>query len=183
MRAYLLSLALLLATTLPAPDADAQTVYKFVDKNGNLVYSDTPVAGSEVVEIKPVSTLPMAAPSKPQEIKQEPAVSRPYHVVISTPSNDAVFSNDPEPVVITGSSDPSLRPTHDFRLNVNGETGRPQKSPVFTLAHPERGSYTVMLEIVDSNLHVVAHSEAITFHVRHHSKLFKKPTAPGPGKQ
>lgn len=179
MRAMLASLSM--AVLLLSPITHAQTVYKYVDKHGNLVYSDTPVTGAEAVEVQPATTIQMAPVKLPDPTPKAPVAPTGYkRVTISTPSNDAVFSNDPAPVVITGSSDPRLMPGHAYRFSINGKASEPLTEPHYTLESPERGSYTAVLEIVDRNLHSLAQSAPITFHVKHHSKLFKKPTAPGP---
>lgn len=179
MRAMLVSLSM--ALLLTSPMLDAQTVYKYVDKHGNLVYSDTPVSGAEAVEVQPATTIQMAPVKLPAPHPKTPATPTDYRkVTISTPSQDAVFSNDPAPVVITGSSDPRLLPGHSYRFSINGKASETLTEPNYTLESPDRGSYTVVLEIVDRNLHSLAQSTPVTFHVKHHSKHFKKPTAPGP---
>lgn len=179
MRVLLASLTLTLSLTTAV--ANAQTVYKFVDKNGNLVFSDTPVSGAEAIDVQPASTVTMTPVKLPDAPAPTPVAPKGYQsVAITTPSQDAVFSNDPEPVLITGSSKPDLQPGHKYRFVINGQATRTLPSASFSLTGPDRGAYTVVLEIVDSNLHAVAQSQPVTFHVRHHSKLFKKPTAPGP---
>lgn len=179
MRAMLASFSMMLLLTSPV--IHAQTVYKYVDKHGNLVYSDTPVTGAEAVEVQPATTIQMAPVKLPDPTPKAQTAPTGYKkVTISTPSQDAVFSNDPMPVVITGSSEPRLLPGHAYRFSINGKTSQTLSEPNYTLESPDRGSYTVVLEIVDRNLHPLAASTPVTFHVKHHSKLFKKPTAPGP---
>ena len=176
MRIILASLALLsFSITL-----SAQTVYKFVDKNGNVVFSDTPVDGAERVDVPPTSIIKMAPVTLPQtEVK--PAVIAGYdHVSITTPSQDAVFSNESGPIMITGSSSPELRADHRYRFSINGQPTPPSQQAYYTLSSEARGSYTATLEIVDNNLHVVVTSAPVTFHVRRHSKLFTKPATPAP---
>lgn len=173
----LLSLTLLLTT----PAVEAQTVYKYVDKHGNLVYSDTPVSGAEAVEVQPPTTIQMTPVKMPEPPKKAATAPKGYQrVTITTPSAEAVFSNDPAPILITGSSDPRLLPGHAYRFTINGSSTPTLPKPSYRLEAPERGTYTVVLEIVDNNLHALAQSAPVTFHVKHHSKLFKKPTAPGP---
>lgn len=179
MRALLVSLPLLLAASL----ADAQTVYKFVDKHGNLVFSDTPVAGAEAVEVQPASTIKMAPVTLPPTQAPSPAVRSYESVSITTPSNETVFSNEPEPIILTGVSSPGLMAGDKYRFTINGQATAPLTSPHYSFNSEERGSFTAVLQIVDSNLHVKAESSPVTFHVKRHSKLFKKPTAPGPIKR
>lgn len=177
MRAMLVSLPLLFAISL----ADAQTVYKFVDKHGNLVFSDTPVEGAEKVDVQPTSTIKMTPVSLPTTSTPSPAAPTGYEaVVITAPSNDTVFSNEPAPIVITGTSKPGLLSGDKYRFTINGQPTTAQTSPSYSFNSEERGSFTAILEVVDSNLQVKAQSSPVTFHIKRHSKLFKKPTAPGP---
>lgn len=167
-----------------ASTANAQTVYKFVDKNGNAVFSDTPVAGAEAVNIQPAATIQMAPVQLPPAEKPAKNKAVPYErVVITTPSHDTVFSNDPAPVVVTGTSTPGLQGRDQYRFVFNGQATETLSKPQYSFNSEERGSYTAVLEIVDNNLQVKARSAPVTFHVRRHSKLFKKPTAPGPIKR
>lgn len=177
MRALLASLPLLFSAAL----VEAQTVYKFVDKHGNTVFSDTPVAGAEKVDVQPASTIQMTPVNMPARIDTKPAAPAGYETVaITTPSNEAVFSNEPAPIVITGMSEPALQGGDKYRFTINGQPTAALNAPHYSFNSEERGTYTAILEIVDSNLQVKAQSSPVTFHVKRHSKLFKKPTAPGP---
>lgn len=179
MRTSLTFLSLALALAVDA--SEAQTVYKLVDKQGNIVFSDTPVTGAEAVEIQPTSTVTMAPVKLPAETAPDASMPVGYQkVVINTPSNEAVFSNHPGPVIIAGSSTPPLKSGHKYRFLINGAPTAPLAEPHYALEQAERGDYSVILEIVDSNLHAVAQSRSITFYMKKHSKLFKKPTAPAP---
>lgn len=181
MRAKLVSLPLLFALSFVSSFANAQTVYKFVDKHGNTVFSDTPVEGAEKVDVQPASTIKMTPVMLPTTAAPTPAAPAGYEtVVITAPSNETVFSNESAPIVITGTSKPGLLSGHKYRFTINGQPTAALTAPHYSFNSEERGSFTAVLEIVDSNLQVKAQSSPVTFHVKRHSKLFKKPTAPGP---
>jgi gas vesicle protein len=43
--------------------AQAQPIYKAVDENGKVIYSNTPIKGGKKVELTPISTVPSPPPS------------------------------------------------------------------------------------------------------------------------
>ncbi len=169
-------LATITALVLITSFANAQTVYKFVDKSGNLVYSDTPVEGAETIEIQRPIIVPSVPPQNAPANEDNDSASAGYsQLSITSPSHDAVFSNDTTPLVVTMALTPSLKSGHKFRLLVNGTAmGGTQTSGSFTLPSLDRGSYMLVGQVVDRNMHAVTESAAVQIHVRRHSALFKK---------
>ena len=43
--------------------ATATEIYRWIDADGNVVFSDTPIEGAEKIEIAPLPTLPAARPA------------------------------------------------------------------------------------------------------------------------
>jgi hypothetical protein len=158
---------------LSAP-VKADTVWKFTDRSGNVVFSDTPVEGAEPINIQRPLIIPATRP--PQATPPTAVEDLGYkRLEILTPSNDTVYANEPTAVVITGISEPYPHRGHFYRLTVNGEPfGSPQDTPRFTLPPQDRGTYTLVLQIVDRNLNPVKTSGPVLFHVRKHSVLYKK---------
>lgn len=169
MRTWFIACLLLLSAPVTA-----DTVWKFTDRSGNVVFSDTPVEGAEPITIQRPLIIPATRPPQPTipAAVEDLGYKR---LEILTPSNDTVYANEPTAVVITGLSDPIPHRGHRYRLTVNGEPyGSPQDTPRFTLPPPNRGSYALVLEIVDRNLTPVKRSTPVNIHVRKHSLLYKK---------
>jgi hypothetical protein len=167
--------ALILACLLSLPAvASAETVWKFTDRSGNVVFSDTPVEGAEPITIQRPLIIP--ATRAPLSSAPDPVKDLSYQRLdILTPTHDTVYSNEPTHVVVTGISEPYPHRGHLYRLTINGEPyGSPQDIPRFTIPPQDRGTYTLVLQIVDRNLHPVKSSAPVQIHVRKHSLLYKK---------
>lgn len=154
--------------------AETRTVYKFVDKHGSLVYSDTPVAGAEAVEVQspgPIGTTVTKPPKQKKADQPDTDATHYQKVGITTPSSGTTFNNEDSPIVISGFSQPPLKPGDQYRFVINGQPSAPQKKAQYSLTGAERGEYAVTLEIVDRNLQPVIQSSPITFFVQRHSIL------------
>jgi hypothetical protein len=152
----------------------AETVWKFTDRSGNVVFSDTPVEGAEPIKIQRPLVVPAVPVPKP-EPRAAKEVTTYSRLEITSPSHDTVFNNDPSPIVVTGTSEPTPYSGHLYRLVLDGmPVDAPKGLPQFTLPPQERGTHTLVLEIVDFNLNPVARSAPIQFHVRKQSILYRK---------
>lgn len=174
MRAYRLTL-LPLALCLSA-SALAATVYKWVDKNGVVHYSDQPSPSAQAMEVQGAQsygrdTQPAAASSTPASAGEpEPAYSE---CVLYQPENDETFPNTS---VVSGSIriNPPLRAGH--RISVALDNRRQTANAVvtstsFTISEVERGTHTIFFAVEDAQGKPLCRSEAVTIHVRQQSLL------------
>src|SRR6266853_1989658 len=136
MRRRLLTLISLLASL-----AVAGTVYKWVDENGVVHYSDQPHPEAQKVDVPPVQTykggasLPAMPPTGPTA---PPASSEPASAyqgcAISEPANDQTFTNvDALSVVVR--TDPGLGPGDRVYLTRYGRRMAPEGIAPSALAH------------------------------------------------
>lgn len=172
-------LGLILLVSLPGL-VPAETVYKYVDKNGNLVFTDEPTAGAEALDVKPVATMPALPTTPPQ---REVASAGPFaynRIVIVSPENQHHYVNETEPVVVQGAVSPNLRTDDRVQLLLNGAArGAPISSLTFTLDNLERGEYRAQISILDKDGQSMGTSDAVTFQVKRFSRLMPK-AAPAP---
>src|SRR5437868_2224923 len=153
MRRRLLTLISLLASL-----AVAGTVYKWVDENGVVHYSDQPHPEAQKVDVPPAQTykggasvpaMPTTGPSAPPA-SSEPA-SAYQGCAISEPAKDQTFTNvDALSVVVR--TDPGLRPGDRVYLTLDGQPlngGNPTGSQ-FTLSPVDRGTHVVQAIVRDS---------------------------------
>ena len=61
----LLMLSALSAALLLAPSANAEDVYKHIDEQGRVTYSNKPIKGGKKVDLPPLTTLPTPKPPPP----------------------------------------------------------------------------------------------------------------------
>lgn len=168
----MLRIALPLFLLLSATSLPAETVYKYVDENGNLVFTDEPRKGAEALDIKPVATMPALPTTPPQ---REKTVAGPFQynkVLIVSPANQQHFINENEPIVVQVAVSPNLRTEDRVQLLLNGAArGAPISSTSFSLDNLDRGEYQAQVKILDKNGKEMGTSDSVTFQVKRHSKL------------
>lgn len=161
MRHCLLLLLLLLPWA-----AEAQTIYKSTDAQGNVVYTDKPPAEgmtSEEVELKRLNTAPApeVQPARPAaadtEAESQPSVS------IVAPADQAVI---PMGAVgnfnVQASVTPPLGSGERLQLRVDGTaSGDPQAGTSWSLRNVFRGGHDLSIERLDADGEVIAESDSV----------------------
>ncbi len=155
------AMALLVALV---PHAQAE-IYKYIDKNGNLVLTDEPVPGAKKVETGPVMTIPAIDKNKlPPLPANKPATSGDYAITISSPVADSTFQrNSAEPVPVAVSVSPNLKAGHQLKILLDGKAFSDGAIAVSAL---ERGSHTLSTQIVDTQGQTVKQGPSTTFHIQ-----------------
>ncbi len=150
--------------------AASQEIYRWVDKNGVVHYSDQPDSPDAVLitVLEPNAYEPAAAPgaaSAGSEPEDGPAVSPYESLSIIQPTPDQVFFGSDTTVAVTAELDGTLRPDHSVVFFVNGNR-RPAAGLGIELTNLERGTHFLRASILDQNGDPVITSQQIAFHVR-----------------
>jgi hypothetical protein len=176
-----------------APPADAGTepppvpkghVYRSVDAQGHVIFTDAPPAGraAEEVKITPVNTLPAAsAPAERSRPDKEKTVYERF--TITSPSNDAAFGQEVEAVDVTLELSPPLQGSDTVQFFLDGKPlGEPAQNLAYTLTGLERGTHTVEARLYDAKGRQLMSTGSVQFHLRRISALNKvsdsKPVKP-----
>jgi hypothetical protein len=168
MRANLLTL-LPLTLSLVSGVAMAATVYKWVDAQGVVHYSDQPHPEAQQIDVQPknlVSTPPVANTSTTQPANAAAATR--YQCELIRPENDEVFLNT-STVSTRLKLDPQLVAGDQIAVAVDGKrlTNQPTTSTEFLLSNMERGTHTLMMVVYDrTGQKQLCTTPTITFHVR-----------------
>ena len=106
---------LLIALSLPAQAA----VYRQVDAQGNVTFTDEPGSGAEEIQVKPVTTVTLPKPEAVQEqlqqLENEQEQQDTYERVgFSFPGNDEAFHSGSGDIEFQVQSSPALRRGHKF---------------------------------------------------------------------
>lgn len=163
---------LILAGLAVSLAAASQEIYRWVDKNGVVHFSDQPGAPnaelitvlepnvSDAQEAEPASAA-VASRSEPQEPEVAPYDS----LSIVSPTPDQVFFGADAVVTATAELGGTLRPDHSvvFFLNGNRHEASGFSADFSNLA---RGSYFLRASILDQAGRPVITSQQISFHVR-----------------
>lgn len=161
----------------PVPSGFAE-VYRWVDDQGNVEFSDEPREGSEKVEVGPTTTitLPKLAPAQPAastSTDQPVAATASYsRLDIVFPENNGAFNSGNGDVSVTMVVDPPLRPNHSLRLTMDGTETITTKENYHTFTNVDRGTHQLQLDIVD-NTSIVMGGPSISFTVHRPSVIRK----------
>ncbi len=189
----LFSLIFFLATTitLTAANLSATPIYKTVDEEGNVRFTDIPPPSnqkSEKVELRPINThratLPPPKP-EPANIKQtresgaeeEPVEAVPYTVSrLVQPLEGSTIPTGQLDAPVQLSLVPPLQAGHSIVFYHNGDVESPPGISTGTVLHNlTRGQHTIHAEIWDADSRVVAKTQTVTFYVqRYHPKMGEK---------
>ena len=157
--------------------AFAATVYKWVDENGVVHYSDQPHPNAEKLHVKESQTYkesgPLAAPASADAGAQNQSNAPVYRgCAITQPlNNDELANVDALTVVVQ--TDPSLRPGDQVFVTLDGQAlndGRPTGSQ-FTISPVERGQHTLQAAVKDSGGSLMCQTSGVTYSVQQASLL------------
>jgi hypothetical protein len=167
--------------------AASQEIYRWVDKNGIVHYSDQPDApNAELInviepnayEAQDAATSSGAGPADADEPEDDAGESPYASLSITTPSPDEVFFGADAVVTVAAELQGTLRPEHTvvFFLNGNRKEADGLSTEYSGLA---RGSYFLRASILNAAGQPVITSQQTTFHVRQPSiNSPQSPTAP-----
>ncbi len=166
------SLVFLLLSGLPLLASAA--IYKWMDADGTVHFSDTPKDGAEEVHVAPPQTYsaPEVAPITPRPVEpQAPAAYERFELL--APTDDATLRENSGAITLSFAVDPPLKTRAGHRLVVllDGKAVSEGKSATLTLENVDRGSHSLQGEIVDSRGTVLTRSPSITVHLLRHSIL------------
>jgi hypothetical protein len=145
-------------------------VYRWVDENGNVVFSDRPHPGAEKIEVAPVQTVPALPLAEPTTPVSPPAMAPNYITfAIIAPTDQQNIHNPPDGnVSVSVLLEPSLDigRSHRLSLHVDGlPFNEPGSTTEFVLPNVSRGSHKVQAFVLDGDGAVIGKTPAITFHL------------------
>ena len=175
MRTLLFTLMLLASATVLAA-----TVYRWVDENGVVHYSDQPHANAEKVQVQAPQTYKATpvdqggVPPPPNESQSATAYTG---CTIVQPADQQEFSNI-ESLVIAVRVDPQLHGGDQIYILVDGgalNNGSPVGSS-YTWSPAERGTHTAQAMVRDSSGQLMCQTPAVTFNI--HKASIANPANP-----
>ncbi|MGD8498502.1 MAG: DUF4124 domain-containing protein [Chromatiales bacterium] len=167
-------LILLLATL--ALGAQATSVYRWVDENGNVVFSDEPPADrqSDQIEVPPANVirgLPAERrSSRPDAAAPEAPTETGYRsLVIVYPEPGSSVRQNAGNVSVRASLEPALGDGHTLELLLDGEPVASSTSGEFELSNVDRGTHELVVQVVDGGAQSLIRSEPLRFTLHRHS--------------
>lgn len=155
-------------------------MYKKIDKDGNVVFTDKPIPGSKPITVKtdvnvvttPKPTYKPPSVNEPAEMADEEKFQYDVFAIDSPKDDEGIRANDGRVNVVVAIT-PNLKPNHSVQLRLDGNSvGQAQKIPYFNLTEVERGTHQLQAEVVeDGSGETVQTTEAISFHALIASRL------------
>lgn len=154
----------------------AATVYKWVDENGVVHYSDQPHPNAEKVHLKEPQTYKESGPldtssANPGSPASNPAVVYKGCAVVQPANSEDFASVDSITVVVR--TDPGLRGGDQVYVTLDGQPlndGQPTGAQ-FTISPVERGSHTLQAMVKDADGDLLCQAPAVTYNVHQPSIL------------
>lgn len=152
-------------------------VYRWVDDNGVVVYSDKPQKGAEIVDI-PVFPVYKSHARKPNHISStrngQPAKEFTYtDFKITSPADDTTIRSNPGIVSVSMQVTPRLQSGHKIILALDGK-GTRISSPRYTYKGVDRGTHKLSAKIINSDGNIVKSSGTVAFHLFRQSVLQRR---------
>jgi hypothetical protein len=166
-------LALIIALAAAASAASGQ-IYKTVDANGNVVFTDiAPVDRSgqpapQPVEVPPMNTYePPPAPAAQANAPSAPATPSYYsQLEVVSPVEDETIRDNAGDIQIEVATSPPLRADHRLLLVLDGTATEVEAvNGVFELSNVDRGTHTAGARAVDRQGNVLIESNPVTFNL------------------
>ncbi len=165
-------LIILLLLTLPAVAVADKQIWRWVDDEGTVHFSDEYREGAEKIERRPLPTMQAPPTRQRQGQTEQPRDTGPLYEAprIITPAvDDVILANHGRIPVEVELSD-TLRPGHRLVILLDGE--EVARGASVTLTEVRRGSYSLQAVIQDQQGQELSASESIPFHVRQHSRQY-----------
>lgn len=157
-------------------------VYKTVDKDGRVIYTDKPKSeNAQKVELREINTVPGAQPL-PQStpvgtFQSQPAVIR-YKIDIISPRNDVIIPIGQRDLAIAIKLEPELQDGHLLVYFMDGELLEETEANNIIVKDVPRGTHTLAVEAIDASGQSLGTSTPVSVSIMR--PVIKKPAPPVP---
>ena len=160
----------------------ASQVYVWRNENGELVFSDSPRSGAEVVKHNQTNDSSSKKNKANNIIKKDDipllhmetsfldinpeVISNEYEVVINQPKNNATIRDNTGSLIIRGGIKPFFKQGYRVQLYIDDKTyKKPQTHSLYSLHGISRGEHQIKIILLDENDTKISTSKKITFYM------------------
>lgn len=167
-------------------------IYKVVDEDGNVTFTDQkPAADAEPVDLPPLSVIETDTPPPPPQVdragasdEEKPLSPRELRrkfrdFSIVQPLQEETFWGTENTVFVAWGSSAEIPPEMNVMLYVDGEGQQAPASGSVTLML-DRGEHQVYAELRDERNRRIVTTQTVTFFVKQHSANFRRPGVGSP---
>lgn len=146
-------------------------IYTWKDKNGAVVFSDTPKVGAQ--EVKLTSQI-LSMPTTDTSIldKPKPAATKRFKIVIASPANEETVRENTGSIYVTSRISPRFENGFKIQLFVDGVAhAEPSNTSTFALRNVDRGEHSLQVKLYDSEGKILSVSPTSVFFMHRKSSL------------
>ncbi len=167
---------ILLLVALLASAGSAQEIYKWVDEDGVIHFSDQPREGAERVELQPTNVArppvrPVQRTDDTEQEQQAPAPFRYERLEVVSPAAEETLWNIEGVLNVSLVLTPGLQEGHQVRVYHNGEA-QTVSGTSFQLQEVWRGVHNIQAEVIDANGQMMIRSQPNRFYVQQNTVNF-----------
>lgn len=172
----IVAIALILLSTLLTSTLSFAEIYKYVDKNGNVAYTDKPGDNRQAMQLQPLPTISLPKPGQQQRPadnnSQQKSAGAPYNQLqFTSPKDNSAFWSGNGNFVISVEAEPPLRVGDKFKVSLDGNTLGTNTSGAFPVQNANRGTHTASVSVVNLKGDQVQSGPTITFTVHRPSVI------------
>jgi len=159
---------LLLLVTLFYLTPVSAGVYRSVDEDGNIVYTDKPSPDAEEIKIDKVQTIPAGDSNFEYTPPEESAEAAYTKLEIVNPESDHVFTGNTGDVTVSVDIQPALNTEEgdSLVLSMDGKEVATSASTSFSLTNLDRGTHTIEAHVVNKGNKSLISSSPVSFTVK-----------------
>lgn len=151
-------------------------VYRQVDANGNVTFTDEPDGNAERVEVKPVTTITMPKPEtvKKQLQEDDGDIGDPdayKSVSFTSPADEEAFHSGSGNVEFRVTSNPPLRNGHQFEITLDGAPVGQTRSGSVSVSNIFRGTHSAGVNVINQSGERIYTGDNISFTIHRPSVL------------
>jgi len=136
-------------------------IYKSVDENGKITFSDQAEPGADTVNVKePNTSQAIEVPAVVVALPEELAANTYKSLRITHPGNDSVIANGLMAFTVSTSISPTLNDKHQLQLIVDGQNHSTSRDS-FTINSIDRGEHVLQVAVIDANGNVLKTSPEV----------------------
>ncbi|GAB4119251.1 MAG: DUF4124 domain-containing protein [Wenzhouxiangellaceae bacterium] len=169
VRLLLCSVLLLL---LQAAALAQSQIYKSVDEDGNVIYSDQPPSPDAEPIVLRESNIIETVKAQPDPISSGETATQPLEIGILSPQNEETFWGTGNDLPVLLEVKPQLRPGMQINLYLDDEKVATVGTLQTTLQQIDRGTHSFRAELVSSEGEIIASTESRTFFMKQFSQNF-----------
>ncbi len=156
----LLALTLSLSLMIPATSSIAE-VYKTVNEDGSVIFSDQSNPKAKTVEIQSTNTVKAVKASNVRAPQPTKVATKAYKITINSPDNDTVIANGLVPFTVSTSVSPSLKEGHQLQLSIDGNVHSKGQTKNIVVESILRGEHQLRVSVIDADGKVISQSAAV----------------------